>query len=160
MAMINFDQELAWSFCTLAWEYAQASQLNLVDGQGLSPSIGIGRPITDRDRLQLWDLVHADLFFRLVLDKPPILTANMENWKVNLPTWQESNDSTLAMLFLISTRVSFILAEYFHLIDEAGPDTTSHMHYLSEVEALCIQIECLYDEWDIVSTCTIPELAL
>ena len=64
------------------------------------------------------------------------------------------------MLFLISTRVSFILAEYFHLIDEAGPDTTSHMHYLSEVEALCIQIECLYDEWDIVSTCTIPELAL
>ncbi|KAJ3526587.1 hypothetical protein NM208_g11118 [Fusarium decemcellulare] len=151
IALENFDQDLAWILFTLACRYAQTLQLHQLDRQGGTGSAAIGKPIEDRDREGLWDLVQTDLLYRLVFDKPPTLTGDPEAWKVNLPklTSQEDTmeDHTAAIQFLLRSRLTFVLSDYFHILDQWKDKKDPGL--ISRVEAICIQIKDLYDEWNI-----------
>ncbi|VUC33000.1 unnamed protein product [Clonostachys rosea] len=140
-----FDYELAWKMHKLACEYAQALDLhNLDDGGG---PIGSHHPnITEENRKGFWGLIQIDAFFRLLFNKPPLLTGNV--WKVNLP-WLSSDavpdTRTLdQMVFIISSRVALITLQFFSILEEFKDDPEV---LVPKTEALCMEVVQLFDEW-------------
>lgn len=154
-ALENFDQDLAWKMFTLACEYAQVlkyHQLDRPDGMMLFTTMG--RPFMAQDRKGLWDLVQEDLRYRLILGKPPVFTANMDDWKVDLPdiaTVADSHeDHTPAIQFLVSSRLTFALSDFFHILEQFESGDVSDL--AARVEVICTQVNALYEEWNIVSS--------
>lgn len=137
----------------MACRHAQTLQLHQLDRLDSTGSPAIGKPILDRDREGLWDLVQTDLLYRLVFDKPPTLTGDLDAWKVNLPKLMSQGDTiedhTAAIQFLLRSRLTFALYDYFHIME--GRKDNRDDELISRVEAICIQIKDLYDEWNIVS---------
>lgn len=151
--MENFDHDLAWILFKMSCRYAQTLQLHQLDRPDVAGSPPIGKPILDQDRAGLWDLIQTDLLYRLVFDKPPTLTGDMDAWKVNLPTLVSQEDTmedrTAAIQFILRSRLTFALSDYFHIM-EVQKNNNDHQ-LISQVEAVCVQIKDLYDEWNIVS---------
>ncbi|RSL94667.1 hypothetical protein CDV31_014220 [Fusarium ambrosium] len=153
IALENFDHDLAWILFKMSCRYAQTLQLHQLDRPDVagSPAASIGKPILDKDRAGLWDLIQTDLLYRLVFDKPPTLTGDMDAWKVNLPTLVSQEDTmedrTAAIQFILRSRLTFALSDYFHIM-ELRKSNNDHQ-LISQVEAICVQIKDLYDEWNI-----------
>lgn len=103
--------------------------------------------------LILDEIVQTDFCYRLVHDKSPTLTANMDSWKVDLPNLSPSadvdEDFTSAIQFLVSSRVTFALTEFFHIMGDF--DNAYDADLITKVENICFQIDLLYSEWKIVS---------
>lgn len=121
---------------------------NLDAGEGLAIFNG---STADKDRKGVWELINLDLFFRLLFNKPPIITASLEDWKVNLPQLSVDvvNQAVPTVVFLFNSRISFIVLRFFQIVeDEKGGDIS---HRLPEIETLCQEIEDLVSEWDLVS---------
>lgn len=141
---------MSWKIYTYACEYAQGLKLHNLDGDDDSASFG--KSEIDANRKGFWELIQLDLFFRLILSKPPTLTANMNSWRVNLP-WlsTEPEPHSLGvptMTFLVSSRVTFILARFFQVLDHAKRYNDPEL--LPKVEDLCSEIVELYVEWQYV----------
>ncbi|KAM6506919.1 hypothetical protein FALCPG4_018737 [Fusarium falciforme] len=104
----------------------------------------------DYHRRGLWALVLVDLFFRLLYDKPAILTANMTEWRVNLP-WLDTDPGLTehavpTMAFLVKSRLTFLLLRFFDIISQGAEDKIS---VINRVEGLCADIEELFEEWSV-----------
>jgi hypothetical protein len=103
--------------------------------------------------LILDEIVQTDFCYRLIHDKSPTLTANIDAWKVDLPNLTPSTgvdeDFTSAIQFLVSSRVTFALTEFFHIMGDF--DDTHDAGLVTKVEDICLQIDDLYNEWKIVS---------
>ena len=108
------------------------------------------------------DIVQIDLCYRLVHDIPPTLTANMDSWKVDLPKLSPSaehdEDFTSAIQFLVSSRVTFALTEFFHIMGDLY--NTNDADLITKVEEICLQIDLLYSEWKIVSSYNRPDMGM
>lgn len=130
----------------LASKYAENLHLHRLD---MDPAAGDGIA-KDDERRSLWDLIGKDLFCQLYYDRPPIITRDLSTWRVNLP-WLEDAQRTipdfLTMSFLVRSRVTFTLNEFFQVMEsgdaKAIVDTTHR---------LCTELVKVYDEWPIVST--------
>ncbi|RSL52040.1 hypothetical protein CEP53_008229 [Fusarium sp. AF-6] len=56
-------------------------------------------------------------------------------------------DHTAAIQFLLRSRLTFALSDYFHIM-ELQKNNSDH-DLISEVEAICVQIKDFYDKWNI-----------
>ena len=133
----------------LACEYAQASQLHILDS--LEPSAG--QPsMSDDDRIGMWDLIQLDLFFRLINNKPAAFSSHLKDWRVNMPRLsidvpRERDDAVPTMAFLVRSRLTFILISYFQ-VSETLQDEAD---VLAAVNPLCEEVDKIFEEWKIVS---------
>lgn len=143
-----FDFELAWRMYKRTSEFAQALNLHNLDAHDSLNSLS--HNVSDDDRKGFWQLIQIDLFFRLLLKKPPAITAT--SWKVNLP-WLDADsqpppDDIQAMAFLVGSRITLILVQFFALLDDPDPQTKSEVR--PRVEALCHEIKQLFADWQLV----------
>lgn len=77
---------MSWKLFALASEYAQGLDLHSLDKENEHGHTHIVK--SDDDRRGFWELVQLDLYFRLILNKPPAITGT--TWQVNLP-WLNNN---------------------------------------------------------------------
>jgi hypothetical protein len=103
------------------------------------------------DRKGVWELMHMDMFFRLLFSKPPTITSSLEKWRVNLPQLSvDADDQAVpAMVFLFNSRITFIIVSFFRIVEEECSDAARR---LASIETLCREIEDLFAEWQLVST--------
>lgn len=78
----------------------------------------------------------------------------MDSWKVDLPSLSPSTgvdeDFTSAIQFLVSSRVTFALTEFFQIM--ADFDDAHDAGLITKVEDICLELDLLYSEWKIVSS--------
>ncbi|KAK7421174.1 hypothetical protein QQX98_002303 [Neonectria punicea] len=139
-----FDYDLSWQLFRQVCEYAHGLNMhNLDSGEGFNFS---SDSKCDSDRKGFWELIQVELFFRLLYNKPPTLTGSLSSWRVNLP-WlspgsQPDMDEVPTVTFLVSSRITFVLTQFFHLLEE-----TSTQDILPRIEMLCGEIEDLFQDW-------------
>ncbi|KAJ4308636.1 hypothetical protein N0V84_011985 [Fusarium piperis] len=105
----------------------------------------------DHHREGLWGLVLVELFFRLLHDKPATMTANLTEWRVNLP-WLNSDPGLTehvvpALAFLVKSRLTFLLLRFFEIFSE---DTQDKNSVVDKVEGLCGEIQDVFEEWSLI----------
>ncbi|KAF6821986.1 fungal specific transcription factor [Colletotrichum musicola] len=161
-----FDEELSWRMYTYACDYAQKLNLHNLDAHApdasamppspSSPATTITsrqRPAgaeLDADRKGFWELIQVDFFFRLLFNRPPAITSNLNSWKVNLP-WlsaeaQPDMSAVPTFVFLVSSRMTFILSRFFQELET--PNCTEE-YMRPKTEELCREIGQLYIEWGV-----------
>ncbi|KAK7428390.1 hypothetical protein QQZ08_005009 [Neonectria magnoliae] len=144
------DFEFSWNMYKLVYQCVTKLNLHNIDQDfpstfmQQSPDSG-----TDHDRQGIWALVLVDLFFRLLHDKPAIMTANLTEWRVNLPAINiapehpEHMAPTLA--FFVKSRLTFLLLRFFDLFAQGSEDKDC----IERIEGLCVEIEELVREWSV-----------
>ncbi|KAF7553332.1 hypothetical protein G7Z17_g3685 [Cylindrodendrum hubeiense] len=140
-----FDYDLSWQLFKQACEYAHGLNMhNLDGGDGFNCSSGSK---VDSDRRGFWELIQVELFFRLLYNKPPTLTESMNSWRVNLPYLspdaQPDLETVPTLAFLVSSRITFVLTDFFQLIEEHTPG----LDILPKIESLGEEVETLFQEW-------------
>lgn len=154
------DHDLSVKMFQTACEYARGLDLHNIDGCAtrMSPD----NEKRDEDRKGFWALVHVDIYYRLIYDQPPDVTAG--TWKVNLPQLNTDGQglagNTFGTMFLLRTRLTLIMMSYFSLVEESKSDKT--VSIMPQVVALCVQVEELFSDYDLVCCpyCLGPSLKL
>ncbi|RSL57423.1 hypothetical protein CEP53_006471 [Fusarium sp. AF-6] len=152
VAAERFDIELSWNMFRPGCQYAEKIELHRLDNNPNSNSTNLDNSVLNAGRKGFWELVTMDVYFRLIHNKPPAIMACRPDAKVNLP-WltdpgsQVGEEMTTAIRFLIDSRRTFILMDFFQLLEDykARPDPD----LVSTTEALCRDIETLYEQWRI-----------
>lgn len=147
--------DLSWNMMKRACHYAEKIQLHQLDSSASPILAGVSKTMLDAGRKGFWELVNMDLYFQLVHDMPPVVITGggWNNAKVNLP-WltefgTEKEPDMTTTRFLIDSRRTFVLIEFFQLLENAK--THPDLELMSKAEALCHRIEALHEDWDIVS---------
>lgn len=136
-----------------ASQFAETIKLHRLDSAIGSPLTGLDKSALDAGRKGFWELLNMDVHFRLVYNKSPVLDLSCGDAQVNLP-WlsgselQTEVEVTTRARFLIDCRRTFILMQFFQLLENAKANPDPEL--LSKTEALCRDIESLYKEWEIV----------
>lgn len=146
------DFEFSWNMYRIVYQCVKKLNLHNLDqdfpGTFMQQSPDQG---TDHDRQGLWALVLVDLFFRMLHDKPPIMTANLTEWHVNLPAInivpEQPEHMISTLTFFFKSRLTFLLLRFFDLLAQSSDDRD----YMQRIEGLCTEIEDLIGEWSIVS---------
>lgn len=124
----------------------------------------VGKPVVDQDRAGFWKLVQLELQFRLFHDRPSAITSDMNSWRVDLP-WLgngspsgSDGETSPSIHFLVGSRVTFAIAEFYHFMDDASGRASGQIDVVARTQALCHQLEDVFNEWDMVRC--LPPLAL
>ncbi|KAM6511119.1 hypothetical protein FALCPG4_016121 [Fusarium falciforme] len=152
VAAERFDIELSWNMFKLGCQYAEKIELHRLDNDPNSHPTNLDKSVLNAGRKGFWELVTMDVYFRLIHNKPPAIIACRPEAKVNLP-WlaepgsQAGEETTTTIRFLIDSRRTFILLDFLQLLEdsEGRPD----LELVSKTEALCRDIEALYEQWGI-----------
>ncbi|KAJ3549223.1 hypothetical protein NM208_g621 [Fusarium decemcellulare] len=150
VAAERFDTELSWNMFKRACQYAESIGLHRLD-KSTSPILaGLEESGVDAGRKGFWELFTMDAFFHLIHNKPLVIVRSWCEAKVNLPWLTESGlrtETATKTRFLIDSRRTFILIEFFQLLEssQAKPDP----ELVPKTEALCRDIDALYEEWSI-----------
>ncbi|KAF7548553.1 hypothetical protein G7Z17_g6983 [Cylindrodendrum hubeiense] len=145
-----FDEELAWKMFRHACEYCHALNLHKLDSAEYPGNSGNANcDCGDDDRKGFWEVLQTDLYFRLILNKPPILTKN--TWSVNLP-WLDANsqpppDGIRATAFLASSRITLVIIRFFSLLEDPEIDTKAET--MTKTEDLGREILQIFVEWQL-----------
>lgn len=152
VAAESFDYELAWKMLKLSWKYCRELKFHVLDD---GDYVGcFSSSTSNEDRRGFWELIQVDLFFRLVLDKPPVISNS--TWKVNLP-WLDADSGSppqglKATAFLAGSRVTFGVISFFALVED---ETIPKAEMLERTEAICCEIRDIFLEWRLVSKPTL-----
>ncbi|KAF4458690.1 fungal specific transcription factor [Fusarium albosuccineum] len=147
LAAERFDIELSWDMFKRACQYAENIGLHRLDNT-VSPILaGLDESGVDAGRKGFWELFTMDAYFHLIHNKPLVIIKSWCEAKVNLPWLVKSGlrtETATKTRFLIDSRLTFILIEFFQRLEssQAEPD-------LPTTEALCRDIEGLYEQWSI-----------
>ncbi|KAL1880536.1 hypothetical protein VTK73DRAFT_5549 [Phialemonium thermophilum] len=82
----------------------------------------------DHYRKGFWALLLVDIFFRLLHDKPAIITANVTEWHVNLPSLDvnpELAEHVVPALAFVKSRLNLLLLRFFDLVGQDSEDKCS-----------------------------------
>ncbi|KAH7142727.1 hypothetical protein B0J13DRAFT_555987 [Dactylonectria estremocensis] len=145
----QYDLDFSWDMYKLVSQCVKKLNLHNID-QGFVSTFIQPEDGADHDRKGLWALVFVDLFFRLLHNRPAIMTANLAEWRVNFPAMNSAPGHpqyvvpTLA--FFVRSRLTFLLLGFFDLSDEEEEDRNS---VIKRVEGLCTEIEDLAREWSL-----------
>ncbi|KAH6971433.1 hypothetical protein BKA56DRAFT_495011 [Ilyonectria sp. MPI-CAGE-AT-0026] len=151
------DFKRSWDMYKIVCQCVQTLNMHNID-QSLSntlmnPELLSDEP--DHHRQGLWALVLVDLFFRLLHDKPAIMTANLTEWRVNLPWLSANPESTEhvvpTLVFIVKSRLTFLLLRFFEIFDQDRKDKNSAIKH---VTGLCTEIEDLFEEWSVRDSMT------
>lgn len=134
----------------LACEYAKVLQMHSLDSLDHP---GGQLSMSDHDRMGMWWLIHLDLFARLISDKPAVFSSQLSNWRVNMPYLaaecsQERDEAVPTMAFLVRSRLTFILIDYFRVTETL----TNKADILAAIKPLCEDVEAVFEEWKIVNS--------
>lgn len=140
---------------TYATEYAQKLNLHNLDAHthtdmNLSP---VDETKLDLDRKGFWELIQIDFFFRLLFNKPPSITSDLNSWNVNLP-WLSTNaeqpdiNAVPTITFLVNSRMTFILSRFFQELENPN---CNEEEMRPKTEELCQEINQAFAEWQLVS---------
>ncbi|KAM0349090.1 hypothetical protein ACHAPU_004025 [Fusarium lateritium] len=148
MAAELFDYDLAWRTFKYACQYCQDLNLHKLDSD--EDDTFFSEAKCDEERRGFWEVIQIDLFYRLILNTPPVITNNI--WKVNLP-WLDPNSEPVpqgmqTIAFLASSRVSLIIARFFAMLDD--PDNTTKPEIVAKTEDLCREMQQIFTEWQLV----------
>lgn len=149
VALLCSDDDLAWQMHQHTCDFARALGLHNIDRGDYAGFRDEAR--SDEDREGFWQLIQIDLVVRLVLNKPPLITA--DTWKVNLP-WLNSSQPPAdihATTFIIHSRVTLIVMHFFGILDEAGMGDGELQRCTEE---LCHEIKDLLLDWQAVRPST------
>lgn len=140
----------------LGCQYAEKIELHRLDNDtNLNPT-RLDDPVLNASRKGFWELVTMDVYFRLIHNKPPAIMACRTDAKVNLPWLAEPGshleETTTTIRFLIDSRRTFILMDFLQLLEDSEARTDPEL--VSKTEALCRDIETLYEQWGIVRSPT------
>ncbi|KAM5349857.1 hypothetical protein ACJ41O_006362 [Fusarium nematophilum] len=146
------DFEFSWKMYKLVCECVQSLNMHHID-QSFSGTVMNPELLSDdadHHRKGLWALVLVDLFFRLLHDKPATMTANLTEWRVNLP-WLNADPGLVehvvpTLTFLVKSRLTFLLLRFFDFFSEDAQDKS---RMINRVEGLCGEIEELFEEWSL-----------
>ncbi|KAI2896353.1 hypothetical protein CBS63078_5644 [Aspergillus niger] len=145
----SFDFDLSWKMFTLACDYSKGLNLHNLDNE--SDFSALVKTNLDEARKGFWELIHMEFFYRLTYNRPPAISANMSAWRVNLP-WLGVEQlfgtaEVPTIKFLLSSRVTFVLIDFFQLLEEAK--AKQDVDLLTKVEIQCREIDGYYSEWNI-----------
>jgi hypothetical protein len=101
----------------------------------------------------LWFLVILDLLFRLFYNKPGALKSATHRQVVSRLDLPASSrlEAAPTLMFVIWTRILFIMAEYFEYVDNhPGERVEQPEVFKSRVISFCEQLEQLMDDWPFV----------
>ncbi|KAF7588670.1 hypothetical protein BBP40_005421 [Aspergillus hancockii] len=147
----RFDIDLSWEMFKRACHYAEKIELHSLDNSISPSSTGLSGTVLDAGRKGFWELVNMDLYFQLIHNMPPVVVPRWRDAKVNLPWLAEAGLQTGADIttarFLIDSRRTFVLMKFFQLLESAGARPAN---LVPKTEALCHNIEALYQDWEIV----------
>ncbi|KAF4500914.1 transcription factor [Fusarium agapanthi] len=143
-----FDYDLAWKMFKHACEYCQTLNLHKLDSDENNTFFSEAK--CDNERRGFWEVIQIDLFYRLILNTPPVITNDI--WKVNLP-WLDPNSDPLpqgmqTIAFLASSRVSLIIARFFAMLDD--PENTTKPEIVAKTEDLCREMQQIFAEWQLM----------
>lgn len=128
-------------------DFARALNLHNLDGGGYAGFQDEAR--SDEERKGFWQLIQIDLSVRLVLDTPPLITA--DTWNVNLP-WlngsQPPPGDIHATAFIVHSRITLILMHFFALLDAKAAELENC------TKDLCDEIRNILLEWQAVGSPT------
>jgi hypothetical protein len=148
------DVEFSWTMYKLVCHCVRKLNMHNLDQTFLSPFMDPKLPTegADQHRKGFWALVLIDLFFRLLHDKPAIITANMAAWRVNLPSINAASELAEhvvpTLTFLVKSRLTFLLLRFFDMLSQNIEDKNS---VIDRIEGLCEEIDALFQEWSVVS---------
>jgi hypothetical protein len=147
-----FDYDLAWKMFKHACEYCQTLNLHKLDSDENNTFFSEAK--CDNERRGFWEVIQIDLFYRLILNTPPVITNDI--WKVNLP-WLDPDSDPLpqgmqTIAFLASSRVSLVIARFFAMLDD--PENTTKPEIVAKTEDLCREMQQIFTEWQLVRHCT------
>lgn len=154
-ALQQCDYTFSWSMYRLVCFCMRNLNLHILDKDFPLPFLNPTFTPADgaeQYRQGFWALVLVDLFFRLLHQKPAVITANVSAWRINLPSLKITPEipalvaPTLA--FLIRSRLSFHLLRFFDVLGQYAEDGNSAVE---SIEGLCAEIESLFREWPVVS---------
>ncbi|KAH7142219.1 hypothetical protein EDB81DRAFT_691713 [Dactylonectria macrodidyma] len=159
-ALQQCDFEFSWSMYKLVCHCVRKLGMHNIDqnfpSSFLVPKLEAGG--ADQHRKGFWALVLVDLFFRMLHDKPAIITANLAEWRVNLPslnTVPEVAEHVVPTLtFLVKSRLTFLLLRFFDMLGQEAEDKNS---LIKHIEGLCQEIEALLQEWSVTDSMTACE---
>ncbi|RSL55241.1 hypothetical protein CEP54_009499 [Fusarium duplospermum] len=139
-ALQQCDFEFSWKMYKLVCQCVQTLNMHKIDRSfpGIFMSPELLSDGADDHRKGLWGLVLVELFFRLLYDKPATMTANLTEWRVNLP-WLNSDPGLTehvvpTLAFLVKSRLTFLLLWFFDIFSE---DTQDKNSVADSVEELC-----------------------
>ncbi|KAI6760676.1 hypothetical protein HG530_009536 [Fusarium avenaceum] len=148
MAAEFFDYDLAWRTFKLACQYCQDLNIHKLDSD--ESDVFFSEAKCDEERRGFWEVIQIDLFYRLILNTPLVITNNI--WKVNLP-WLDPNSESLpqgmqTVAFLASSRVSLVIARFFAMLDD--PNNTTRSEIVAKTEDLCREMQQIFTEWQLI----------
>lgn len=146
--------DLSWQMFRMAAQIAEHMGFGRIDGhsEGQSP---MSNDVLDASRKCFWELISMDLYFHFTQNKALTMQDHWEGAAVNLP-WMTDIDSPGAAdlitttRFLLDCRRSFVLMEFSRLLSNAKMQPVPDL--FAQTEALCAEIEALYEKWSIVSS--------
>jgi hypothetical protein len=106
---------------------------------------------TDDDRRGMWELIHIDMFYHMLYNKPATMSLSPDSWRVNLPWLAQDSlpsggDTAMAVRFMIRGRLTFLFMECFQILDRLDDKS----HAIEAIMPLFDTIEALFDDWKIV----------
>lgn len=152
VALLCSDDDLAWQMHQHTCDFARALNLHNLDGGDYAGFRDEAR--SDEDRQGFWQLIQIDLIVRLVLNKPPVITA--DTWKVNLPWLNNSQPppgDIHATAFIIHSRITLIVMHFFALLDTQDGMEIDGVQRCAEDRSH--EIKTLLLEWQAVSPSTV-----
>ncbi|KAH8738470.1 hypothetical protein BGZ61DRAFT_338590 [Ilyonectria robusta] len=154
-AFQQYDFEFSWSIYKLVWHYIRKLDMHNLDQTFPGPFMDPKLPTegADQHRMGFWALVLVDIFFRLLQDKPAVITANIAEWRVNLPSIKTTSELAEhvvpTLTFFVKSRLTFLLLGFFDMLSQNAEDKSS---VIKRIEELCKEIEALFQEWSVTDS--------
>ncbi|KAH6687779.1 hypothetical protein F5X68DRAFT_239214 [Plectosphaerella plurivora] len=152
-ALQQCDYAFSWSMYRLVCFCMKTLNLHILDKDFPLPFLDpTTNPVDGAEQFRqgFWALVLVDLFFRLLHERPAVITSNVSAWRVNLPSLRITPEvpalvaPTLA--FIVGSRLSFHLLRFFDVLGQYAEDVSSAV---ASIEGLCAEIESLFHEWPV-----------
>lgn len=151
------DFEFSWNIYKFVCQCVKNQDMQNIDRDFpcifMPPELLVDR--VDQDRDGLWALVLVDLSFRLLHGKPAIITADLTEWRVNLPGLdtvsgysEHPNQVAATLVFFVRSRLTLLLLGLFENINQEAKDKST---VIKSMEILCAEIEAVIAEFSVVS---------
>lgn len=111
----------------------------------------------ENQRRSFWQLVLADVFYRLCYDKPSSISSEActkHVWLADRPDPSRHQSSVSTVTSVLWGRIIFILKDFFEFWDTKNGAHESP-ECQAKLEVIVDQIESLLEDWDVVCTVSV-----
>lgn len=152
--IMSFDYKLAWRFHSQSCRFAKQMGLHHLDV--LSAKGTKAADVQRKQRIGFWQLVLADIFFRLCYDKESCISSDASHKYVNVPDVLDvvstQPQAEQMIPHIIWGRVIFLGKEFFDHYDRVrgDPDALRGKEFQDKVDSICDEMENMILDWNLV----------